>query len=488
MPVHKESSRFGLLSRLLPILICLLFFTAYTVLAFVRHDHYQSFGYDLGINDQTVWRYAHFELPLTTIDPFPDKLKLAEHVEIVYALISPFYWIWESRKMLLLVSNAWFCLSAIAVYKLAQKKKLSPRTGTALVFSYLGFYGVQNAVWADVHSASFGAAFLMWFLYFLETRRKKLSILFFFLAITAKENIGLLTFALSFVYFLKERSKLFLFFMAASVVYVLFVFFIFFPHVMHVSYLYQNKGGIFSNLNPLSLVDTDEKRQVIWYSLLSFGFLPLFSPLYLIPALADLATYFVIASQLSGAQGLYGQYRISLAPLLIWATIGTLGMTKRFDKGYIGIYLVICTLVVQFVLHLPLSYLTKSWFWQEPPAVKSINRMKEAFLPQSASVVAQNNIVPHISHRDQIYSLYPEKKEFPKDSPCGETVCNWFRWYDHPQFLFVDISPEWDSRHLLEDRDMFVDGLTNLEKKNVISVYKRMGTTILYRVQKNPEE
>lgn len=480
----KKDSKFSLI---VAIALCLVFFIAYGVLSIVRHNNYQSFGYDLGINDQTVWRYAHFQPPLTTIDPFPNKTKLYEHIELVYALISPSYWIWESRKMLLLLEAAFFCASGIFVYLLARKKKLSPFVGIALLIGYLGFYGTQNAIWADVHSASFAAAFLMGFIYFLETKKKVPAIIFFFLAITAKENIGLLTFLISFLYILKERSKLLLFFMATSVAYVVFVFFIYFPHIIHFKYLYQNSGGMFSNLNPLSFFDTDEKRQVIWYSLLSYGFLPLLSPLYLIPAVGDLSTYFVVANQLPGAQGLFGQYRITLAPLLTFATIITLIRYKWLNKWHIGAYLILCTLLVQYVLHLPLSYFAKSWFWQEPSGVKNINEIKNTILPKNASVVAQNNIVPHISHRDKIYSLYPEKKKFDTDSPCGKPECNWFRWYDHPEFLFIDTSPEWDARHLLTDREKFIDGLQNLEKAGIIEQYKQVGNATLYRVKRNPE-
>lgn len=120
---------------LLPIFICLLFFVSYSILSLIRDAHYQSFGYDLGINDQTVWRYAHFQAPLTTSDPFPDKTKLVEHVELVYAAIAPFYWIWDNRKMLLILEPDFFCASGIAVYLLAKKRKLNEVVSLGLVIA-----------------------------------------------------------------------------------------------------------------------------------------------------------------------------------------------------------------------------------------------------------------------------------------------------------------------------------------------------------------
>jgi uncharacterized membrane protein len=477
---------FSLLAPKTPYIICILFFVGFSVLAIVRHNNYGSFGYDLGINDQTVWRYSTFQPPITTIDPLPTQTKLATHVELVYAVISPFYWIWSSPIMLILVRNAWFCFSGVAVYLLARKKGINVFVGSSLVFAYLGFYGVQSAIWFDVHSASFATAFLMWFIYFLDIKKKIPAIIFFFLAITAKENIALLTFLTSLVFFIRQRTKLLAFFMIASIAYLLFIFLIFFPQIEHVKYLYAAQNGTINSLSPLDLFKSSENIQVYLYSLLSFGFLPLLSPLSLLPALGDLATYFMFGSNLPAAQGLFGHYRITLTPFLIWSTILAIGRFKKLNKWYIGLYLIISTMFIQYALHLPLSYLAKQWFWAQPPAVKTINTVINNYLPQNASVVSQNNIIPHIAHRDKIYTLYPEQDRFTKNSPCGQKVCDWFRWYGNPQFLIVDTSSNWDARHLLIDRDPYIKGLRNLEKAGVIVKYKQLGTTALYKIIMNP--
>ncbi|CAN5226165.1 hypothetical protein BH09PAT2_BH09PAT2_10340 [soil metagenome] len=473
---------------LLPILLCVAFAVAYSILSVVRHQHFQSFGYDLGINDQTVWRYSKFELPITTIDPFPDKTKLSEHVEFVYALISPFYWIWSSRRMLLILEVIFICSGGLAIFLLARKRHISYSVSMALLISYLTFFGVQNAVWFDVHSLTFGAAFLAWFLYALDQKKKWPTILFFFLAITAKENIAFIAFFVALIYFTARKDKMNIFLMAVSLVYLLFIFFIFFPQIMHTQYLYQNHAGLLSDLNPLHMFDTSEKLQTEFYTILSFGFLPFLAPLSLLPGLADLATYFVIGSDLGGAQGLFMHYRVTLAPLLAWAAITTIIRYKFLDNKYIAIYMVVVAAFAQYTLHLPLSYLTKSWFWQTPSSVEDITKIIRDDLPNDASVVAQNNIVPHLSHRDQIYSLYPRKKHFSHNSPCGTLDCNWFSWYDHPKYLFVDTASDWDIRHLLANRPDFIAGLQNIEKAGVVKVYKKVGTATLYTVLKNPDD
>lgn len=274
--------------------------------------------------------------------------------------------------------------------------------------------------------------------------------------------------------------------MACSLVYSVFIFFIYFPYIIHFPYLYANKDGLLSNLNPLSFFNTTEKLVTLFYTFFSFGFLPILTPLAFIPAAADLATYFMIGSDLPGAQGLYMHYRITLAPLLAWATILTLSKYKFLRSNYVAIYLIFCTLLVQYTLHLPLSYLSKEWFWKESKSVKNIQDVIREYLPENASVAAQNNIVPHISHRDKIYSVYPTKKHFDKNSPCGKPDCNWMVWYDSPEFLLVDTSNDWDIRHLLANHEDFVDGLKNLEKESVITKNKDENTTRLYRVNKKP--
>ena len=71
--IHEDKVQafLAFLKRSMPYIICFLFFVAYATLSIVRHNHYQSFGYDLGINDQLVWKYSTLQWPITTIDPFP---------------------------------------------------------------------------------------------------------------------------------------------------------------------------------------------------------------------------------------------------------------------------------------------------------------------------------------------------------------------------------------------------------------------------------
>lgn len=469
-----------------PLLLCFIFFLLYSTLTIIRHNNFQSYGFDLGINDQIVWEYSRFKSPITSIDHIPFIPKLYVHFELIYALLAPFYWIWTDARMLLILEAAFVCFSGIAIFLLAKYYKLQSWLPFAILFVYLLFYGVQNALWFDVHSATFGTAFMSFFIYFLVSRKLKWAIILFVLTITSKENFAGMTFLIATLFYITTKSKSGIFFAGASLLYLGFIFGIYFPYFTE-GYRFQNPGGLFSQLDPMMMVSTAEKRDVYFYTFLSYGFLPLLNPLYLLPIIGNLASYFILGSSVSTAQGLFLQYRVELVPLISWATIVTITKYKWLNNKYIAIYLVLCALLVQYLLHLPLSYFTKSWFWTQPSGVPSINKLI-MHIPESAPLVAQNNIIPHVNYRDTIVTLWPIKREFSDNTPCGEKICDWFRWADSPQYLIVDTSPEWDIRHLLGQREEFIKGLTNLEKTGVIKKSKQIGSTILYKVEMNPAQ
>lgn len=470
-----------------PFSLCVLFFILYSILSIVRFNHYGAFGFDLGLRSQTVWEYSKFKAPITTIHFYPFNSILADHFEPIYIPISFFYWIWSDPRMLLLIEAFYVCFSGLAIFLLSKEKKLHVFICYGLLISYLSFYGVQHAMWFDVHSASFGAGSLAWLLYFLQRNNKKWAIVSFLLALASKENIAALTLLISAVWFIYKRERFTLYLGLFSVLYLIFIFGFYFPAVTPEGYRYSNKSGLTSNLlNIGSFYDTVDKKNVIFYSLLWFGFLPLLSPLFLIPAVGDLWNYFVIASNLTASHGLYMHYRITLAPLLTWATIFTIGKYKKINNPFTGIYILIYVVLLQYILHLPLSYLTKQWFWTEPSSIKHIKDVIK-YLPEDASVVSQNNITPHISNREKIFTLWPEKKSFAEDSPCGEKLCNWFRWAGEPKYLIVDTSSDWDARHLLINREEYIEGISNLEKAKVISRYKKSENAVLYEIQQSPD-
>lgn len=471
--------------KLLLFIICLLFFISYSTLSVIRHLHYGSFGYDLGIDDQVVWEYSKFHPPITTIGEVPFIPELFTHLEFIYILLAPFYWIYNNAKTLLILQSFFVTISALPIYWLARRHKLSYFLSFSLVLSYLTFYGIQNALWIDVHSSAFGASLLAWFIYFIDIKKMSLSIVFFLLTMLCKENFAALLLLVSIVYFVYRHEKIQLFFIGISALYLFLIFGIYFPHIVPGGYRFQSKQGLLNSISLFDLFNTPDKQSVIFYTFGWTGGIAFIQPLFVIPIIGSLASYFILGRDVPGTQTIFMQYRIELAPLLFLATIYGIKRLRKINMNILGLYILILAAYMQYTLHLPLSYLTKSWFWQTPKSTKTINTMIQV-IPENASIVAQNNIIPHISHRYNIFTLWPAKKTFNKNSPCKKNVCNWLQWTDNPHYLLIDTSSDWDARHFLVNREDFIDSISNLERSGVIKKWKQEKNTYLYKVLKKP--
>ncbi len=457
--------------------IVFLFSILYSILGIVRHDHYGSFGADLGFIDQVFWRYSHFDFK---------GLIGGSHLEFTTLLLFPFYWIWSDPRMLIIFQAFIISLSGIAVFLLARKRNLHIFLCYVILLSYLSFFGVQNALWFDVHSSVWAAAFFMWFIYFLDNGNKKASIITFLLTIGSKENMAAYVFLFCLMYFVVTRKREAFFFTVAAVIYIFFLFQIIFPVTLEKGYVYSSSQGLLTG-SPLELFDTTKKRETLFYTLAWVGFIPVMMPLFLIPILGNLGSYFILGREYVAAHEIFMHYRIDLAPLLFSATIFAIAQYKWLNNRVVAVYLLICLLLFQYNLHLPLSYLTKKWFWTRPTSVDDINKVIE-YLPKNSSVVAQNNIYPHISQREDIWLLWPDERSFKlSESPCYKKSCYWFRWEKNAKYLIVDLSPEWDIRHLLQNREQFIEALNGLEKLGIIKKYKEAGTSRLYTIEKSPK-
>lgn len=463
------------------VFIIIIFFASYLTLAFGKHHSFQT-GFDLAFANQAVYKYSHLTEPVITLHSYYDSSILQDHVEIIYILLAPLYRIFPSAYLLLFLQCLAICVSGYAVYMIAKKYVLAPVLCLSILVSYLSFYGIQFALWSDVHSLVFAVSFLAFFLYFLEAKRWRWSTLFFLLSILCKEDIALFTLGISFVQYMRTRDRVLLGYIGASVFYLLFLFTVYYPHFTRDGYRYASEGGLLSKLDPRLMVNSPDKQQTYLYSLLHYGFLPIFSPLALIPSLLDLAHYYLPGGEkVAAAQGIFLHYRSTLSLLLVWPTIMTLSKLKKYNVYLLSGYILFFALLSQYILHLPLSYLSKSWFWQAP----SHSNIESAIelIPPESGIATQVNILPHVSNRDIVYTLFPETMQTDDPDLCGRDTCYTLRFAGEPEYILVDTSAEWNALHLLANNHEFVEGIKTLERLGKITPYKVIGTTVIYKVK-----
>lgn len=472
---------------------------AYSALSILRHNHFQSGGFDLGIYDQVVWQYANFQWPYNTIK---DRFILGDHLTLTLPLLAPLYWLWEDVRMLLIFQAMWISFSALAIYKIAllRLSKLDaltissrPRyvcqwTALCLAVVYSLFYGIQYLVYFDFHPAVIGVGLLAWIAYFLESAKTRWLIASVVLLLLTQENMGLALAGLGFIYvFHKKFRRTALTFIIVGIVASLAasqVVAMFSP----VGFEYQPQLP----LNPWIILsrffDHPEKLQVWWWSFASFSFLPILSPGAVLAVVSDLAQYFVTGEHFVQMWTPYKHHRAILG---VFLALGTLDVLVLFKQWRFAILLVGTAFILQYVWHLPLNKLVKAEYWKEEVWMADNRKLFEK-IPTGAEVATQQNFVPHLSHRNRIYLVWPRMHDFdPSTEPapseveglgtaCGHAGCWWLDFDDKADYLVVDTRPNQWLTQILETNDHWMEAIGNMEKSGKIKLEHSVGSAKLY--------
>jgi len=157
-------------------LVLLAFYVTYSV---SRVTTYLASGYDLGIFDQAVRAYSHFQAPVVPLKG-PDYNVLGDHFHPIIAIIAPLYWIWDSAIVLLVV-----------IYRFARRRC---RHWTALVIC-LAFgvgWAVQAMIDFDFHEIAFAVPILALAIDALDRRADRSLLVWAGLLLLVREDMGLL--------------------------------------------------------------------------------------------------------------------------------------------------------------------------------------------------------------------------------------------------------------------------------------------------------
>lgn len=411
----------------------------YAVLAIVRHERFLSLGYDLGLYDQALWLYSRFLLPFSTVK-VPAMVVLGDHFAPSFALLSPLYWLWQDVRVLLIAQAVLVSLSAVPLYLIARKVIADKYFPLALAVAYLLFFGIQNALAFDVHMITFAAALLPWLFYALDFRRFKLYWLLFFIALGFKEDVSVVLFTVGIYTILRYRYlRLALASMVISFVYPLFVLKIAIPYFsggfLYASVIPTSVSGIIDVFVPLS------RWVTAFYSLASFSFLPLFN-FSAVPMITGHFLLHWLDPKFFGRWEMGLHYRVILGPMLAMAAIwGARKIGEVWGAGgirVVGVVLIMIVLVLQWRLHLPLNSLFKTAFYQEEEWMRQAREIIK-LVPKGASVATQNNFIPHLSQRREIYPLWSSSRVYlPLNKPCFPARICLGLDLDRAEYILVD--------------------------------------------------
>jgi uncharacterized membrane protein len=278
------------------------------------------------------------------------------------------------------------------------------------------FWGIQHLFWFDFHELSFAVPIISWALFAFDKRKWRIAALLVISLLLVKENLGLTVAAFGIYFiFVKERA-IGIGLIAAGLTWLGTMIGIVMPWLAgHSSYNHWSYASLGATplkaaahllTHPWQLIthlfNNPTKTNTLYATFASFTWLPVLSPLWLL-ALPSIFERMLSDNQAYWAIGF--QYSATLAPILAFATLDTLRRLKLNDKAALAITSLVLLNTVAFTVatQQPLTNLFHRSFYDMTDAKVGDEMIRQ--IPANASVAAQDQIVPHLSHRTKIYQL-----------------------------------------------------------------------------------
>lgn len=386
-------------------LLVLIFIIVGILVSVNRYKQYEVYYIDFGEYDQAIWEVAHFQAPMIDHWRLGFTPIFADHFPPSVFLLSPLYWITESKVTILVAQAIIVGLSGLVLYSIGKNLLKNKFLSISVLICYFLFVGLQNAVITEFHELTVMTLPLM--LTFWAFIQKKKILYFTFLIITLgfKEVLFLLGIGIGIaVFFLnKEWRKEGIITIILSLLWGFITLKVIMPYLSPVGYLYiQNiPDGILDKI--FALFDHPLKLRTLFFSFFSFGFLPLLSPSFWFMMLQDYAGRFLPENFVTRWDlGLH--YNAESAVILSLALIYGfcfLQKTKLFKK-YVSIiaalFILNAIFLNRFVLHGPFNLVYNSAFYKHSKNFVFLDNMIDK-IPKNATVATHNNLAAQFTHQ-----------------------------------------------------------------------------------------
>ncbi len=156
-----------------------------------RHVHLLSSQFDLGIMDQVVWQTIHghfFQMTSPVLGILQSRAAI--HGDLFLLALTPFYALWADPRTLVLIQVAALASGTLPLWLLA-RRRLPEIWAVVVAGLYLVQPGLAWTALFDLHAVVFTTPLLLWAVWAATTRRWVWMWIFFFAALTTKEEVGL---------------------------------------------------------------------------------------------------------------------------------------------------------------------------------------------------------------------------------------------------------------------------------------------------------
>ncbi len=477
--MQKEQTWINKNSFVLLLIWCFVLTILYSTLSILRHMHFQSGGFDLGLYDQAVWKFGHLQGAYNTVK---QRIIFGDHFVLTLPLFGLLYYIWDDVRLLLIMQAGAIVFSAIPMFLIAKRRLNSKIAALCIAVIYSLFYGIQYGVYFDFHPILIGVAILSYLAYFWESEKKTLFWITLVIALATQENMGIAVTGLAAIFFFRKKHWKQAIIVGTIGLFYSFISMKIISRFSPVGYEYVPQLPTTVRDAFLRLFDSEEKRLVWLYSYSQLSFVPLLSPGSLIAVFMDVSQYFVTGPEFSRMWSPFMHHRAILAPFLVLGTIDVLSYFKTKIKyiTIISLILLMISLGTQYYFHFPLNKLVKADYWKEEAWMNDTRAMVLS-IPKEFSIATQQNLVPHLTHRNEIYLIYPREHNIT-ESPCGQTLCWWLDFGGKPEYLVVDTRPNQWLTQILETNENWNAAITNMERVGRIVLVRQIGFMKLFKI------
>jgi uncharacterized membrane protein len=402
----------------LALALLLLYVLVFSTLTIRQHQSFNTNALDLGKFDQSIWNTAQGRPFQITIS---ENLVIESHFSPSLALFAPLYWIWSDIRLLFIMQSILLGGAGFLIYWFFRRQ--NPWLGLVVFAAYLmnpALHQVNLVEFRRLTLAVFATSFA---LYHLLRRQYGWMALGLALALLSKEDMSLTAVAFGLYILLVQRNlKVGIATVAVGIVWFILVPFVVLPAIMTTDQVegYQHANSSYSYLGTslpeivqtvtsqpgilLQYAGQTQRLQAVFNFLWPAAFLFLLAPeiaFFLLPHFG-----FLLASTREPMGRLQDWYPSVIVIILYWAVaVGATRLSSRWQR-----FALVLLLILSFVAWISTSELWPgSQFDITRYQVTEHERQVEAQLarlPDDAIVMAQDPLVPHLSHRENIY-LFP---------------------------------------------------------------------------------
>jgi uncharacterized membrane protein len=400
----------------------LLFALVFGKLGVQHHRNFGTWSYDMGIYDQGYWLVSRGGQSFMTVRGMEFW---GHHLNLIVVAYVPFYWLGAGPSFLYVSQAVGLAAAAFPIYLIARDRFATAWMGLLFAAVYLMYAPIQWISWANYHPESLVIAPLLYAWWFASHRRWKAMFIAVAVALAMREDAALVVIMFGIVLAILYRPgkgdrrdrMMALATVGVGVVWYAIATRLVIPHFnqgkqpFYIQYFYSNYGNdvpeivstILRHPNRV-LSDATQPDRIRFYRdlTLPLGGLPLVGPLALLMAAPQMLASVIGLSPY--ARSIHYQYTaMMIAPILIAAIEGGRVLFRfKVMKVLLPIWLLGCAYVTNVAWSpSPIGDSYTVWARSSPRH----ESMREALklVPDKASVTATYTLLPHLSHREQIY-------------------------------------------------------------------------------------